>query len=465
MKKVVIKECPPYILAEREEAPLNLSPKVYGDRLGALLDRMDERALDFVIIYGDREHFANIEYFTKYDCRFEEALLIVTNKGEAFILTGNEGEAYSAIIPYDISRIRYDEFSLQGQPRVNAPRLRDVFGEIGIDRDSKVGLAGFKYFESKTDEGLPVFDVPAYIVYELYKAADRCSVYDFTAELTGMPNGIRLMIRSSEEIAYIDYQATRVSNVARRLLKNMEPGISELELSRRGQIDFSPVQMFPVISFGEKSVSMGLKSPDPLIRLQSNDIMAFCYSLRGSLLCRTGFAAHGEKSLSTKQQGAVEGLFKPYWSAVAAWYETMKIGCTGGELFSAVDAFIGEPKFGLTLNPGHFIGMDEWVNSPVYRNSPLEIRNGAHIQCDIIASSRDPFATAICEDTVIAADGSMREALKHDYPLVFEKIRRRQDFMRKVLKIQISEDLLPMSELNAVMFPYMLNSSLMLSFE
>ena len=38
---------------------------------------MEERKLTHLVVYGDREHFANLAYLTGFDPRFEEAVLIV----------------------------------------------------------------------------------------------------------------------------------------------------------------------------------------------------------------------------------------------------------------------------------------------------------------------------------------------------------------------------------------------------
>ena len=74
----------------------------------------------------------------------------------------------------------------------------------------------------------------------------------------------------------------------------------------------------------------------------------------------------------------------PFWSAIAAWYETIRVGTTGGALYDAVMKIIGGPEFGVALNPGHNTGRDEWTTSPVDRGSTLPVLSGAYMQCDII---------------------------------------------------------------------------------
>ena len=202
MSNVKITACPEWILQEEPEQAVKLSAGVYLRRLDALIERMDETDTDFVVIYGDREHFANIEYFTRYDCRFEEGLFIVSRNGNRTIVVGNEGEAYSKFIPYPVERIVYRHFSLQGQPRNGIQKLRDVYRQAGLKPDSRVGFVSVKYFEGDAaDDPAHQFDAPEYMLTELYKVVDRANVVNYTREITGLPNGVRMRLREAEEIA------------------------------------------------------------------------------------------------------------------------------------------------------------------------------------------------------------------------------------------------------------------------
>lgn len=460
MKNVVIKECPARIMNETCETPVELSPGVYLDRLLKLQRRIMDRGLDYAVLYGDREHFANIEYFTRYDCRFEEALFILGADGSRSIVVGNEGEAYCRYIPYKVNVIRYREFSLQGQPREGSPQLSEVFSAAGIDEGAHVGLAGYKYFE---DESL--FDVPEYIVNELRRAAGEENLVNFTRELTGLPDGLRMTVRTPEEISVIAYRSAKVANVMRRLLKSAVPGMTEEELSGRGGIDFSPQQTHSMVNFGEESIAMGIKSPSPFVRLVYGGPMSIAYSLRGSLMCRAAFAAEDMSTIRPELRKYLETHVMPYWAAVALWYEKIGVGCCSGELYDSVHSIIGGPSFGFSLNPGHYIGGDEWVNSAFAHGSPIRVHSGSHIQCDIIAASPNPVLNAICEDTVVIADSGLRAELKAEYPALYDEIMMRKTFMCESMGIAVNEDVLPMSNMNAVMFPYMLNSKLMFALE
>ena len=51
---------------------------------------MAARRYDHLVVWGDREHSANLAYLTGFDPRFEEALLIVGTSGDPALLVGNE---------------------------------------------------------------------------------------------------------------------------------------------------------------------------------------------------------------------------------------------------------------------------------------------------------------------------------------------------------------------------------------
>src|ERR1035438_8433693 len=62
----------------------------YEQRLSAVVARMKDTALDFLLVYADREHFANLAFLTGFDPRFEEALLLLNTAGRRWLLVGNE---------------------------------------------------------------------------------------------------------------------------------------------------------------------------------------------------------------------------------------------------------------------------------------------------------------------------------------------------------------------------------------
>src|SRR5258705_7676472 len=101
--------------------------RVYRERMTAFRQRVHAAGFDVAIVYGDREHFANLTYLTGYDPRFEEALLLVDLNGgsKPLLMVGNEGYGYVPISPVasDLEPVLFQSFSLLGQDRSRSRKL------------------------------------------------------------------------------------------------------------------------------------------------------------------------------------------------------------------------------------------------------------------------------------------------------------------------------------------------------
>lgn len=466
MAKIKPAKSDPLFMTEVQAEEVRLEKEDYLLRLGLLTERMWEKKIDFVLIYGDREHFSNIEYFSSYDCRFEEGLLIVGKDGAVSLIAGNEGISYSYQIPYPVERYLYQNFSLQGQPREKIEPLHRILARTGISPKSKVGVVGLKYFETVC-EGDPAhtFDLPAYMLSEIYRICNPENVVNFTRELTGYPDGIRIKLHSAKEIAWAEAAGCRVANAVQRMFKSLKPGISEFELSMCAGAGLEALNVHPMINFGGKSVGLGLKSPLRSTVLSLGEVCGLCYSVRGNLTSKIAVAAYDFNSYADELKPYYESFYQRHFAAMAAWYEKAAVGSRCGDLYDAVYREINHEEHGITLNPGHSTGTEEWLNSAFYKGSEHRILDGEFLQVDIIASKSDPVRTSICEDAVVIASAGLRERLSLEYPAVYARVRRRQEAMRRVLGIRISDDLLPMSNLNGVFYPFMLNLDLVFAKE
>src|SRR5437764_13278337 len=100
--------------------------ETYEARLAEARRRAKAAGYDALVVYGDREHFANMAYLTKYDPRFEEALLIIVPDREPTLMVGNEGWAYTKISPIKLRPVLYQHFSLISQPRGSTIPVMDL---------------------------------------------------------------------------------------------------------------------------------------------------------------------------------------------------------------------------------------------------------------------------------------------------------------------------------------------------
>lgn len=439
-------------------APVFLDKEDYLLRVRLLKQRMEKKQVDFVVIYGDREHFSHMEYFTSYDCRFEEALMVMDREGKVSMIVGNEGLSYSYQIPFKVDRYVYQNFSLQGQPRERPEALHQILSRTGICECSRVGLVGVKYFEDGR-EGDPAhtFDLPAYILAAVYRLCPAEHVVNFTRELTGYPDGIRLRLHTPKEIAWAEYAGCRVANAVQNMLEALAPGRSEWEVSACSGAGLEANNVHPMINFGPRSVSLGLKSPRPDVYLELGQACGVCYSVRGNLTSKIAVAARDLNSYSEELRPYYENFYKAHFAAMVAWYEAARVGARCSDLYEAVYAHIDHERHGITLNPGHGTGTEEWINSAFSATSDHTLMDGEFIQVDIIASKSDPVRTSICEDAVVIALEKTRLQLAKEFPDVWKRIRARQRAMRETLGISISDDVLPMSNLNGVYYPFMLD--------
>src|SRR5260370_23193657 len=142
----------------------------YEARIAAVRQRASDAGYDVLMVYADREHFANLAYLTGFDPRFEEALLILVPDRTPTLLVGNEGMAYTAISPIQLQVVLYQTFSLISQPRSSSAPLMTILHDpgIGLTGSKRVGFAGWKYFVP-AETLLPDhwLEVPAYLVETL----------------------------------------------------------------------------------------------------------------------------------------------------------------------------------------------------------------------------------------------------------------------------------------------------------
>jgi hypothetical protein len=147
---------------------------------------------------------------------------------------------------------------------------------------------------------------------------------------------------------------------------------------------------------------------------------------------------------------------EPYYRTAALWYEMLHAGIRGADVFSAVEAEFPPARFGWTLNPGHFIGDDEWVSSPFWRGSGAVLTSGSYLQFDLIPDPPRPQWGANMEDGFVVADESLRARLESSHPQIWKRFARRKGYLKDVLGIRLSEDLLPMSDLAGFYAPLLM---------
>jgi hypothetical protein len=112
------------------------------------------------------------------------------------------------------------------------------------------------------------------------------------------------------------------------------------------------------------------------------------------------------------------------------------------------------------LNPGHLIGADEWLHSPIRSGSRELLASGMVLQCDIIPTPLPAGTVLNCEDSVALADGALRDELARAFPRLWARIESRRAFMAESLGLTLAPEVLPLSFANAYMPPFWLDDTL-----
>jgi Xaa-Pro aminopeptidase len=432
--------------------------QTYLARLAAAAAAAAGAGLDALLVYADREHFANLAYLTRYDPRFEEALLIMVPGRAPVLLVGNEGVAYAAVVPAGVEVIRYQSLSLVNQPRSASKPLGEILAASGLGAGAvrRVGLAGWKYFGPGEGERAESWiEAPAYLVEEL--RALGCEPVNASALFVRPGPGLRL-VNDTDQIACFEFAATHGSESMRRLLLGVQPGMTEHEAFSLFRPIGLPFSYHPMVLSGERT-ALGLASSSARV-LRRGDPMSAALGYWGSNIARGGFLAGSAADLPAAAADYVDRLVAPYFACACEWYETIGIGVTGGRLFDLVQRRLGDPFFGVHLNPGHFIHLDEWPSSPVFPGSEVELRSGMTLQLDIIPATGSAYHTANIEDGVALADEEMRADLAARYPDLWARVCRRREFMAGRLGIRLRPEVLPLSNLAGYLPPYWLSADL-----
>ena len=435
----------------RPAATPDVPPARYAERLERVRARMTERGLDRIVVYADREHSANLAWLTGFDPRFEEAILIVAPDDDPLVLTGNECYGMAGAAPLAMRRELHQDLSLPSQPRDRSRPLRDILGDEGIVEGARVGVIAWKPFTDRATH-----DAPAFLVDALRAAvASTGGVENVTDLLVDPADGLRVL-NEVEQLAAMEAAAVTTSEGVRNLITNLRPGLRERDAVALLGWDGSPLSCHLMLTAGERA-RLGLLSPGDR-EIQRGDPFTTAFGVWGSLTCRAGFVAADAGDLPPDIRDYVERLVGPYFAAIAEWYGALHVGQTGGALQAIIDRHLGDPFFGIFLNPGHQISLDEWVNSPVWPGSTVELRSGMALQVDVIPATGTPWFTTNIEDTIALADDGLRADFAAAYPDAWTRIQARRAFMASVLGIELHPDVLPFSNIPAWLPPFLLGA-------
>jgi hypothetical protein len=426
-----------------------IPPATYAARLDRLRRRAAERGYDRLVVYADREHSANLAWVSGFDPRFEEAVAVVGPEGEPAILVGNECWGVAGAAPLPMRRILFQDLSLPSQPRDRSQPLATILADEGIGQGCRVGVVGWKPYADRS-----WLDVPAFLADELRRLVGPGGVVENANDLLVDPgHGLRVT-NELEQLAYLEWAACQTSRGVRDLIWGLRPGLTEQEAVRLLGWNGTPLSCHLMLTAGSRAM-LGLLSPSDRV-IERGDRFTVAFGIWGALNCRAGWLVEAAEELPSAIGDYVERLVAPYFEAIAEWYATLQVGATGGELAAVIERRLGDPFFGIFLNAGHQIGLDEWVSSPVFAGSTIELGSGMAFQCDIIPATGSDYFTTNIEDGLALADEGLRAAFAEASPDAWARIIARRAFMADALGIELHPDVLPFSNIPAWLPPFLL---------
>ena len=437
--------------------PIPLTDATINKRYNSLLNLMQKKEISSLIIYGDKEHGGNFEYLVGFVPRFEEGLLIVNADGSNYLILGNENYNKVKYSRIKAEGIKCSLFSLPNQPMGEKEELNKIFSDININQSEKVGIVGWKLISDMDNN----YDVPEFIINAIKNNVDNEKLMNATSLLISPEYGVRI-INNANEVAHYEYGASLASDAVLEAMNSLEVGISEIEvgekLTKHGQYN----NVVTISAFGERFIRGNLYPTNN--KLKKGDKVALTTSYRGGLSSRTGYAVNTIAELEEIDPGYFEKVVVPYYQAYVSWLNSIKIGVNAGNFYDDFNTHYPQEKFGWNLCPGHLTADDEWLSSPFYKGSLAKIKSGMIFQVDFIPS-QSPHHGISAESTVAVADEKLQEEIKENYPVLWNRISNRKEFLKKELNINLSNEILPLTSTLGYYRPFMLNKDISLYIE
>ena len=307
----------------------------------------------WVVVYADREHFANVQYLTNFDPRFEEALVVLGPNNKKVLLVGNEGLIYTDVVRPKFEVVLYQSFSLMGQDRSKSPRLDEIWSDIGMKKGDTVGIVGWKYVEPEETASQQGLFVPAMLVDALSEVVGGAeALHDVTRAMMHPTSGIRSLVEA-EQIAAYEWGAARASMAVHRIVEATRPGLSEMEVVSNMQYSGEPMSVHLMYATAAKNL-VALRSPSSK-KVAERDGVFTALGYWGGLSARAGLVAQENNEY-------IEKWAIPYFRGIVAWYEAASIGADGGAVTARVGEVMQEGGLRPMLNPGHLTGSERFFN-------------------------------------------------------------------------------------------------------
>ena len=434
-----------------------ISPQILSDetmeiRKEKVIKTFVQEGYDCIIIYADVEHSANFEYLTGFIPRFEEACLVLHKNGDCYLLLGNEVLGMSKHSRIKNTPLHVPHFSLPDQPLEGKKEMVDYFKEAKIT-NKKVGLIGWKALYKINKDML---DVPHYIV-EAIKTI-TLSVSNATNIMIGEV-GVR-RINTVDEIRHYEYGQVLAASNMLKALDSLQVGKTEIEMASILESEGQRNNVVTIFSTGKRFAKANLYPS--MKKMILGDAISMTVGYKGGLSSRTGYLVSDKNQLSETESDYIEKVAAPYFNAVRTWLENIHVGMSGKELYAIINRCLPKKIYRWSLNPGHLAADEEWLCSPIYKDSNESLESGMILQIDIIPSV-EGYSKPCCENGILLANEQLRERIKNQDYEMWRRFETRRQYIKEQLGIELHEDVCPLSNMVAYYRPFLLDKRKALS--
>jgi hypothetical protein len=317
---------------------------------------------------------------------------------------------------------------------------------------------GWKWFgAAEVDDPATALDVPAFLADPLRRLCGR--VENATDLMMHPTHGLRARVDAAE-VARLEFSNQMAARAVRRIAFGLAEGMVDFAAYEAGRIGGLPLGCHSTFAVGDRA-GQGLSGPTGQVIRRGSPI-SFNVCHWGSNICRAGWVAEGPQDLPVAARDYVATFAGPYLAAMSLWCGMMRPGVTGGEVWAAMQQALPFGMFGVFLNPGHLIGMDEWLSSPIYDGSSEVLASGMALQMDVIPGHA-VYGSTRMEDGYVIADAALRADLARDFPDVLRRCQDRAAFMREVIGMQVPDCLLPLADTCGIIAPWLLDPAQVLA--
>jgi hypothetical protein len=262
-------------------------------------------------------------------------------------------------------------------------------------------------------------------------------------------HGLRARVDAAE-IARLEFANHMAAAALKRMVFAFREGMTDYQAVEAARIGGLPLGCHTTFAVGD---APGLCGPSGR-HLSLGLPTSFNVCHWGANICRSGWLARSPADLPATGPRLSGDLRRALCPGNVRLVRDDAAGVSGGYVWAHMMAALPAETFGVTLNPGHLIGLEEWMSSPIREGSTDPLASGMAMQMDVIPS-HPVYGSTRMEDGYVIADATLREALARDFPNVARRCAARATFMREVIGMEVPDCLLPLADTCGIVAPFL----------